>query len=235
MDAANFFKPSDAHSATSTTRNRGDEPFRLQFVFWLQPSHPDHQNIINLIDYLKAKRLFSSYIRDGLRLMHSLSRGDLSVLLELFPVIEELLNVEVERRLAEQSAPPHDALFARLDRLERMLVTASSQQIPAPANPRPAPPPAATGDVDLEVKRAKADADNNPTYNFMIASALQVYGTCDALPDAVISYGLRTKRISAKQVTRRVASEQRKATGNPKAMDVPEVAAPDFDDLEIDL
>lgn len=94
--------------------------------------------------------------------------------------------------------------------------------------------PKALDDIDFDIKQATANADNNSTWNFMIASALQVVGHCRDLPPDVVEYGLRTKRIPPDKAPR---PQPRKANGDIKAMDGAEreFAAPAFDDDELDL
>jgi hypothetical protein len=57
------------------------------------------------------------------------------------------------------------------------------------------PPPDDLDTAEIEIKQASADVDNNSTWNFMISSAIQVYGNYNSLPPEVVDYGLRTGRI----------------------------------------
>ncbi len=61
--------------------------FRKRFVFWLNLHKPDESIIAEQIDSLKDNRSFARAIRDGLRLFVSLSKGETTVLEELFPHI----------------------------------------------------------------------------------------------------------------------------------------------------
>lgn len=58
---------------------------RIMQRFWLDKYKPDENALLNWLDELKAKRQFTSTIRDSLRLIMALRRGDYSVLKELFP------------------------------------------------------------------------------------------------------------------------------------------------------
>lgn len=62
--------------------------FRLQYMFWLNLDKPDQASIAAIIEDLKEARSFAKTIRDGIRLITSLQRGDTSVLLELFPLLQ---------------------------------------------------------------------------------------------------------------------------------------------------
>lgn len=65
--------------------------FRLRFVFWLDMKKPVENELAEQIEQLKATRNFSRTIRDGLRLIIDLRRGNTDVLCELFPLIGERL------------------------------------------------------------------------------------------------------------------------------------------------
>ena len=65
--------------------SRADEAKRPRFSFWLNRDKEDDCSLIKLIAYLKAERLFTQTIRDGLRLINDLRAGNLNVLFELFP------------------------------------------------------------------------------------------------------------------------------------------------------
>ena len=58
---------------------------RKRFNFWLDYKKQKELDLANEISNLKQTRSFSRAIRDGLRLFISLSKGDTSVLEELFP------------------------------------------------------------------------------------------------------------------------------------------------------
>ncbi len=101
---------------------------RQVFKFWLFLDKPEESRLIEFIEYSKAKRSFARIIRDGIRLMWSLSEGDTTVLFELFPGLRAQLtpiqpapvkdNRDLERQIEELkklileqgsiSAPPRD-------------------------------------------------------------------------------------------------------------------------------
>jgi len=64
-----------------------DKRRRYQFRFWLDITKPDELAIGQELETLKKRRQFARTIRDALRLFVSLSRGDVSVLRELFPAV----------------------------------------------------------------------------------------------------------------------------------------------------
>ena len=61
------------------------ESFRLRFNFWLDVTKSHENEVAAEIEQLKADRLFTKTVRDGIRLIVSLRRRDTSVLYELFP------------------------------------------------------------------------------------------------------------------------------------------------------
>lgn len=65
--------------------------FRKRFMFWLDLNKRDEQDLAEQIDELKEQRGFAKAIRDGLRLLIDLRRGNVDVLLELFPDIRHRL------------------------------------------------------------------------------------------------------------------------------------------------
>jgi hypothetical protein len=69
------------------------ERYRLRFPFWLDMNKPDEAMLADDIELLKNERSFARTVRDGIRLMISLRRRDLSVLHELFPWIHEALAI----------------------------------------------------------------------------------------------------------------------------------------------
>lgn len=92
-------------------------------------------------------------------------------------------------------------------------------------------------DIDLQITSAKSSADNNPNWNFMIASTATVYGNYDALDPQIIDYGIRTGKINPADVKQK-SSPRPLGEGSgvraqgPKQMDVPQFDAPTFDDEE---
>lgn len=60
---------------------------RKEFKFWLYHDLTEQVKLMEYIDYLRKTRQFASKIRDGLKLIWTLSEGDTSFLQELFPGI----------------------------------------------------------------------------------------------------------------------------------------------------
>lgn len=114
----------------------------------------------------------------------------------------------------------------------------AATETPAHTTRAPSSPAANLDDVELEIKQAGTDKDNMSNYNFMIASAINVYGNFDSLPPEIIEYGVRTGRIPPDAVKQKVmetvhvplGGTQPRHTGGPKQMDVPQFDAPAFDD-----
>lgn len=105
-------------------------------------------------------------------------------------------------------------------------------------------------EFDLVVTEAKATAEVNAGFNFMIAAAWQVYGNYDGLRNEVIEYGIRNNKIPKDAIPAkykavavenypqfdkplRDIAEGKANDGNPKAMDVPEFDAPEFEEIDL--
>ena len=142
--------------------------FRLQVRFWLDLHKAEESELADLIADLKQERTFSRVVRDGIRLMVDLGRGNLDTLVALFPWVEEAF---YERFTAKQQTSDA-ALKDQLARLERLLIEQGNLPIasvsaPAPAvngGPKPlkvSPVAAPVFDDDdgaeLVIKKAKSD------------------------------------------------------------------------------
>ena len=215
------------------------QSFRKRVVVWLNLDKPQEANLLDYIEDLKVSRLFSRTIREGLLLIRDLRAGRLDILLDLFPWVEEAfwqrLNVEsdIHRSIREMQKEimaaindPPRALPAHAGTVPRAKLAPAIEAFDVP---------------ELVVTESKVDKENNnPTWNFMIASTLNIYGHCDDLAPEIIAYGVRTKRIPKGAITK-ATDEKLKAyqtpgdAGQPKVMDVPQFAAPTFDDLEIEI
>jgi hypothetical protein len=62
-----------------------NQSYRVRFNFWLNLENLQEQEIATQIEDLKKERLFSSTIRDGIKLITDLREGNLEILFELFP------------------------------------------------------------------------------------------------------------------------------------------------------
>jgi hypothetical protein len=65
----------------------------MMFRFWLDQYSPRDEEAGNILYQLRNARdgRYTATIRNGVRLLVSLERGDVSVLLELFPHVQALL------------------------------------------------------------------------------------------------------------------------------------------------
>ena len=61
----------------------------MKFTFWLDATKADEDELIDQIEILKQQRLFAKTIRDGIRLICDLRAGQVDVLFELFPWVED--------------------------------------------------------------------------------------------------------------------------------------------------
>lgn len=242
---------SNATGVNATERTpRQDRRYRFQFRFWLDVNKDHEMALADALEELKSRRKMQPIIRDALRLFIDLSRGKTDVLAELFPFAVPSQNIELDKLHAELRA-----LRATLDRAPAATLS-PPRSVGADFDVRPL-------DGEITIKRASGTTeDNKPNFNFLLASTMQIYGNVDALPDEVICYGLRTKRITAKNITRPLSSvdsaapkqntpslpaargqgrgasstfgqgEEVDKPKGPKAMDVPQFAPPAFDDDE---
>lgn len=73
---------------------------RLMQTFWLDGNKPEEASLLLQIQELKALRLFSRTIRDGIRLVVSLRERRTDVLMAIFPwVADNLKNQRIEELL----------------------------------------------------------------------------------------------------------------------------------------
>lgn len=94
---------------------------RLQFKFWLNENNPDEKWLIEVCDWLMEQKKFVSSVRDGLRLIFDLRyQRSTASLLELFPDIRDMLNVE-------QKPAPNTGGGGELQEIKNMLEIALSQ------------------------------------------------------------------------------------------------------------
>lgn len=102
---------------------------RGRFFFWLDYNKDTELLIAEQIDELKNHRLFTSTIRDGIRLVCDLRKGSIDVLLELFP--------EIRKKFKDGDKSTSD-LEHRIQQLERMLLYEKTpQMVSRPSLPEP--------------------------------------------------------------------------------------------------
>lgn len=145
------------------------ERFRLQFKFWLDVNKPEEYELAEMIAELKEGKAFSGAVRDGIRLLVDLWRGNLDVLLTLFPWVEDAFR---ERFAAQQPAPDY-GLQRRMDDLEKLLLQQGNVPLePSASGPKPlakvtaSAPKSDTSDDELLVMR-KAKSDGSSSKNFL--------------------------------------------------------------------
>jgi hypothetical protein len=157
--------------------------FRLQIKFWLDLHKAEESELADLIAELKQERTFSRVVRDGIRLVVDLWRGNLDVLLALFPWVEEAFYA----RFREQQSMPETAIQEQLAKLERLLieqgntpVAGLSRSVAATAGgPKPMAVPAVPGPVfaeeeeELVIRKARSDGESA---NNFLASAFSLQG-----------------------------------------------------------
>jgi hypothetical protein len=125
------------------------------FKFWLYRDLAEDSRLMEYIGYLHQTRQFATMVRNGLRLMWTLGQGDLSVLFELFPILQA------------QFKPNNDDL---LEQFRQMLLqhqpVVSAQ--PIVALPHSTPRPILSDDEqDTVVIKKDASVGSNTTLNFL--------------------------------------------------------------------
>lgn len=98
----------------------GQKRYRMRFDFQLNVANPDEYAIAETIAWLKAGKLYSKTIRDGIRLITDLRAGSLAVLFELFPWVQ----AEFLEYMASIQPPKSDTeveLQQQLLRIEALL------------------------------------------------------------------------------------------------------------------
>jgi hypothetical protein len=224
-----------------------DNRYRKTIHFQLDLNKPGGQEIAQHIQDLKRERAYSKAVRDGIRLVVDLQKGRLDVLQELFPwVIEkiaaqpETLPVEALEKVASNT---EDAFRRHIEQLENLILQQGAVPVHPGQKPSEVKPPVYNNDdFDLEITRTGNTENNNSSWNFMIASSMQVYGNCDSLPPQIVDYGLRTGRIPADMVKRKpmaksppkVAKSTHKKQENPGKIAGADTSfiSPEFDDLD---
>jgi hypothetical protein len=102
--------------------------FRLRQTFWLDLNREDEKEIAEQVAILKENRTFVKTVRDGIRLICDLRKGQVDVLFELFPWVkaEFLAGIQPQETAGERALREH------LERIERQLLSAhfSSGTVP---------------------------------------------------------------------------------------------------------
>lgn len=138
--------------------------FRLQYKFWLDMNKIDEHDLAEQIEDLKQSGAFTKAVRDGIRLVADLWRGNLDVLLALFPWVEEAFY----QRFSEQQQETN--IQVQLARLEKLLIEQGSMPISSsPHQPeKMVAPMLDDADELLSIKKAKSDSTS--AQNFLDAA-----------------------------------------------------------------
>lgn len=186
--------------------------FRMQFKFWLDTTKTEEYQIAEAVEELKQKRTFAKTIRDGIRLVLDLRAGRWEVLRELFPWVVDAIydaaraDLQAQTGVKLDDAPVPDAIQAKLDRLEKLLLQQGALPIEKRL-PSLAPIPLLTeGDPEIEIREAQSDV--NPALNFLRS--------------------LQSHMVTISNVVDKAKPEEKIPI--LKALDVSQVAAPTFDD-----
>lgn len=229
--------------------------FRVQFKYWLNITNDTEAALADFCEYLKSKRLFTQTIREGLMIINDLRAGRLDSLLSLFPQVDDLIEQEVQKRLATRknggSGDGTGNLDQKLERIEKLLLStttgnnsggmlemAKSQQMKALPSPS----------IEPAIAISKAKSEVPASWTFAISTA-GITGNFDKLPIEVLQYAIdsgKVKQASLSPATRAKLDHQKQhttpiapivaSTGNAKAMQInTDLPLPSFDDDDISL
>lgn len=93
--------------------------YRIMHKFWLDVTKDHELDLAGQLAEKKQTRQFTATIRDSLTLFFSLSRGDVSVLLEMFPWVQEKISHDGDNN---GSNGPNGDVIKKLDELRRHIV-----------------------------------------------------------------------------------------------------------------
>jgi hypothetical protein len=134
---------------------------RERFMFWLDLEHDIDFEVADMITQLKAKRRFTSTIRDGIRLICDLRAGRLDVLFELFPWVQ----VEFIAGIQPNLVPLEERIY-QLEALVKEPVNGSNGHSPKALPAPEIEAPVFDDDEDL-VLDIQADTSTNASENFI--------------------------------------------------------------------
>lgn len=140
-------------------RKRLNRPYipRKEYRFWLRADREGEAQLMDYIAFLKQSRQFVTYVKRGLRLLGTLSEGDLSYLFELFPQLVERLNPP------PTPAPPDNADLQRLiETSVQSSVTQAIMNMPSlPAGPLVGAPLKSSGTLGKGVQFTPAPGEDD--------------------------------------------------------------------------
>jgi len=194
---------------------------RKRYNFWL---NRDSEFCDYIVD-LKKVGMFTSSVRDGLRLLESLRRGDLSELIKQFPELEivpKLTEADIRRIIQdEMSKAPRNAEQPVYE--QRTVAQATPDALPEPTIK-------AIKRTPEEQREYEFDHGKLPSYNAMLSALGFSSGDPNDLPEDVQKYAVKNKLLSADVFKSKPKPAK---TGAPKAMVVPQFDTPDFDEISL--
>lgn len=142
------------------------ERFRKRYKFWLNILKDDEFELAEELDTLKKRRLFTPTIRDGIRLIIDLRKGNTDVLFELFPYLKEKFIVSIEQNTTKVRVEDNDqtsALQQQIDRLEQLLKSKNSATFSTTNNVIPITETQSGPSITV----SKAKSSGNSAQNFL--------------------------------------------------------------------
>jgi len=143
---------------------------RRRFVFWLNDTKSDENELIGQVYELKRQRSFTATIRDGMRLITSLRDGDLDVLFELFPWVRAEFAKYIQSLQQATAAP--QAAYTGLQPVQAQAPTNGATVVMQPiagdvavmSVPQFAAPAYDDDDIELTVTEAVGDGTAGETF-----------------------------------------------------------------------
>lgn len=203
-----------------------ERAYRQQEMFWLEADNPVHQEASKIIRRMKKKRQFNPSVVDGLRLIASLQEGDTSVLFELFPLLEQQFQTA-----STPSGGDSDKLLREVETIKQLLANQGAY----PASPNGLamrPKDGATKSDEPAIELTKAAKSDEPNWWDGAITMAVLTGDFTKLSPAIVEYGIRVGRVPAQYGKPKPMSVAAipSGDGNSKVMQVPQFAAPVFDD-----
>src|SRR3990167_4086866 len=154
---------SNANGAMPRRKTTPDKRKRVCLKFFLDKRKDDEKELIDSVKWLKGQRLFTPFIRDGLRLMMDLKARRTDVLFDLFDWLEGWIDVEIERRINARMQDTNARLAKVEAELQAMKMNAPTQRLEAPVAPRPPVPDSDDSDL-LTVRKAASDGKSGQRF-----------------------------------------------------------------------
>ena len=153
--------------------------YRIQHKFWLDVDRDEEAAINDEVVYLKKRRSFAATIRDGIRLMADLRRGNLDVLLELFPWVRAEIAEDTLSRVGGNGGETA-AIQRQLQALEKLLMSQNNGALMAPVASQAGPKP-------MNVVKMPAPVDDDLDGLLVVSKAKDIGGSAATFLNSAFS------------------------------------------------